>query len=91
VQDQPVQRHMPKRAHCFRETLAHVRSIPSRRDVFRGRRVVERVPLAEKLGIGHLRSESVALEKQLENCFELPRRPRDRGALLSDTYARNGS
>jgi hypothetical protein len=58
-----------------------VRRIPNSRDVIRRGRVIERVPLAEKLGVGHLQFEGVALEKQPENCFELPRRPRD-GALL---------
>jgi hypothetical protein len=61
---------MPKRAQRFREALADVRAIPLRRDVFRRGRVIERVPHAEKLGVGHLQFECVALEtvNSLSNC-----------------------
>jgi hypothetical protein len=80
---------MPKRAQRFREALADVRTIPVRRDVFRRRRMVERVPLAKKLGVGHFQFECVALETMhsLSNCPGALLR----GALLSDTYAQNGS
>jgi hypothetical protein len=63
-----------------------VRAIPLRRDVFGRCRVVERVPLAEKLGVGHLQFECVALE----NGFELCRRPRFAGLFLTPEYAAPG-
>jgi hypothetical protein len=48
---------VPKRPQGFGQTLADVRAIPLRRDVFRRWRVIERVPLVEKLGVGHFQSE----------------------------------
>jgi hypothetical protein len=53
---------MAKRAQRFGQPFADVRSIPLRRDVIGRRHVIERMPLAEKLGVGHLQSEGAALE-----------------------------
>jgi hypothetical protein len=47
-------------------------TIPCERDVFGRRRVIERVPLAEKLGVGHLQFESVALKSGTTACRTAP-------------------
>ena len=45
----PIQRQVPERAQRLGEALAGVRTIPRRRDVLGSRRVIEWMPLAEKL------------------------------------------
>ena len=57
----PVHRHVAKCAQRFRQPLADMRTIPCGGITFRRRRVIERVPVAESLGVGHLQFECVAL------------------------------
>jgi hypothetical protein len=73
---------MAQRPKRFGETFADVRTIPGRRDVLRRRRVIERMPLAEKLEIGHLQFDSVA-PKMVQQLVELCPGALATGALFS--------